>query len=71
MPWHESVEYYRVLCGAGLRARSLLYDDVDHAGFVMSWRPLSTQPRRGCVDLEEGPKFMRDMLQIITGKSCV
>ena len=71
VPWHESIEYYRVLCGAGVRARSLLYDDVDHAGFVMSWRPLSSNRRHGTEDFENGPKFMRDLVQIILGKACV
>jgi hypothetical protein len=67
VPWHESVEYYRVLCNGGVRARKLLYDDVGHAGFVMSWRPRSPHQTHASEDRKEGPKFMRDLVHLVTG----
>lgn len=73
VPWHESVEFYRELKAAGVQSRSLLYDHVGHADFVTSWRLLKSQDKdsQGSLVLDEGPKFMNDLVQIVTGRARV
>lgn len=73
VPWHESAEMFHVLRAAGVAARHLMYDDVSHAGFVMSWQverdedglPAGTA---GGVTPEAPPKFMQDTVRLVLGE---
>lgn len=73
VPWHESAEMFHVLRAAGVPARHLMYDDVSHAGFVMSWRIERDEDGlpagMACgVAPEAPPKFMQDTVRLVLGE---
>jgi acetyl esterase/lipase len=73
VPWHESSEFFVALRSAGVAARHLLYDDIGHTEFVMSWR-VERDAHGGLLasdagaPLPSGPRFMQDLLKLVMGQ---